>query len=128
MPHSLAPRIRGGRRRADRRRIWTCFYPFPFMVALLDGLWFTGQEVEGGGTGARLQNLEPGIVQEACPSFPAWKAGMQENRPKGQLEPRVFGDDHQQKLAAGFQHAGGFAEGLMYPVAVQVVDRSEERR
>ena len=69
-----------------------------------------------------LQNLEPGIVQGGCPSFPAGKAGMQENRQKGQLEPHIFGEDHQQKLAAGFQHAGGFAEGLVYPVAVQVVD------
>ena len=92
------------------------------MVALRGGLWFSGQEVERRGACAGLQNLESCIPQEARPAFPSWKAGMRKQRTPGQVEPQVFGDDHQQKLAAGFQHAGGFAEGLTHSVAVQVVD------
>ena len=92
------------------------------MVALPGGLWLAGQEVERDGTCAGLQNFESGIAQEACPAVPAGRAGMRKQRSPGQVEPQVFGDDHQQKLAAGFQHAGGFAEGLTHSVAVQVVD------
>jgi hypothetical protein len=48
---------------------------------------------------------------------------VREQRPEGELDPLLFGDQHQQKVSAGLHDAGGFKECLIDSLAIEVIDR-----
>jgi hypothetical protein len=41
---------------------------------------------------------------------------------KGEFHPPVVGDEHQEEIASGFQHAGSFGEWLPDTFPIEVVD------
>ena len=70
-----------------------------------------------------LQDLETRVLDVCGPPGRPARAAVTEQRAESKLRPFLVGDDHQQKLSAGLQHAGGFGERLVRALAIQVIDR-----
>jgi hypothetical protein len=80
------------------------------------------EKVKSSRTGSLFQNLKARLLQLCGPPRRATGAGVHEQRPEGELKPRFFADENQQKIPAGFYHAGGFGQRFLDPLAVDMID------